>query len=86
VKALITTPASPSEIIETIRKQVVANTPHKTSAVMITTKGPENSGRGEIEWKFTDDRDRRWLGLGMVEPSIREPGKLTMTIRLTQAR
>jgi len=86
VKALITTPASPSEIIETIRKQVVANTPHKTSAVMITTKSPENSGRGEIEWKFTDDRDRRWLGLGMVEPSIREPGKFTMTIRLTQAR
>ena len=86
VKALITKPASPSEIIETIRKQVVADTPHKTSAVVVTTKGPENSDRGEIEWKFTDDRDRRWLGLGMVEPSIQEQGKFTMTIRLTQAR
>ena len=86
VRALITRPASPAEIMETIRKQVVADTPHKTSAVVVTAKGPENSDRGEIEWKFTDDRGRGWVGSGLAETSKEKTGAFNVNVRLTRAR
>jgi len=86
VKALITKPASPSEIIETIRKQVVADTPHKTSAVVVTAKGAENSDRGEIEWKFTDDRGFAWVGSGLAETSKEKTGAFNVNVRLARAR
>ena len=86
VKALVTKPASPSEIMETIRKQVVADTPHKTSAVVVTAKAPQNSDRGEIEWKFTDDRGRAWVGSSVVQPSAEENGKFSLTLRLARSK
>ena len=86
VKALITKPASPSEIMETIRKQVVADTPHKSSAVVVTAKGPENSDRGEIQWKFTDDRGRAWVGSGLAETSKEKTGTFNLSVRLARAR
>jgi putative intracellular protease/amidase len=86
VKALITKPASASDIMETIRKQVVADTPHKTSAVVVTAKGPENSDRGEIEWRFTDDRGRAWVGSGLAETSKEKTGAFNVNVRLARAR
>lgn len=86
VKALVTKPASPSEIMETIRRQVVADTPHKSSAVVVTAKGPENSDRGEIEWKFTDDRGRAWVGSGLAEMSKNKTSACDVSVRLARAR
>jgi putative intracellular protease/amidase len=86
VKALITKPASPPEIMETISKQVVADTPHKSSAVVVTAKGPANSDRGEIEWKFTDDRGRAWVGSGLAEISKNKTSACDVSVRLTRAR
>ena len=86
VRALITKPASPSEIMATIRKQVVADTPHKTSAVVVTAKGPQNSDRGEIEWKFTDDQGRAWVGSSLAENSKENKSAFNVNVRLARAR
>ena len=86
VKALVTKPTSPSEIMETIRKQVVADTPHKTSAVMVSAKGPAKSDRGEIEWKFTDDQGRAWIGDSLVQSSTEGKGKFNLTLSLTRVK
>jgi putative intracellular protease/amidase len=69
VKALITKPASPSAIMEMIKKQIVADTPHKRSAVVVSAKSKTDSGSEEIEWRFTDDQGRAWIGSGLAEAS-----------------
>jgi|ERR1043166_406150 hypothetical protein len=66
VKALITKPGSPAEIVETIKKPVMANTPHKGSAVVVSAKRETDFDCGEIEWRFKDDQGSRpttWVGV-----------------------
>lgn len=86
VKALITKPVSLAEIIESIKKQVVADTPHKGSAVVVSSNGPANSVRQGIEWKFTDDQGRAWIGSGLAETSKDKTGAFDVSVRLTRAR
>lgn len=86
VKALITKPVSLAEIIEAIKKQVVADTPHKGSAVVVSLKGAANSDRQGIEWKFTDDQGRAWIGSGLAEVSKDKTGAFDVSVRLARAR
>jgi putative intracellular protease/amidase len=86
VKALITKPASPAEIMEQIKKQIVSDTPHKGSAVTVMPGAVKNADRSEIEWKFTDDQGRAWLGSSVAETSPAEQGKFNLTLRLTRGR
>jgi putative intracellular protease/amidase len=86
VKALVTKPGSPAEIIETIKKQVVADTPHKSSAVTVTPLAVKSPDRSELKWKFTDDLGRAWVGSGVVAPSAEEKGKFNLTLNLARAK
>jgi putative intracellular protease/amidase len=86
VIASITKPASPSEIMETIKRQVVADTPHKSSAVAVEAKRPADSSREEIEWRFTDDRGRAWIGSGLAEASKEKLGSFNVSVRLARVR
>ena len=86
VKALITKPASLGAIMEKIEKQIVSDTPHKSSAVTVTPGGVKNADRSEIEWRFTDDQGRAWLGSSVGETSTEEKGKFNLTLRLTRGR
>jgi len=86
VTASITKPASLSEIMETIKRQVVADTPHKSSAVVVDAKRPTDSGREEIEWRFTDDRGRAWVGSGLAEASKEKLGSFNVSVRLARVR
>jgi putative intracellular protease/amidase/DNA-directed RNA polymerase subunit RPC12/RpoP len=79
-KALVANPASVAEIVELTQKQVVA-TPHLTSPVVIVPRKKPN----ELQWKFTDDRGRKWLGSETVEPSAERKGKFIVTVRLNRA-
>lgn len=86
VKALITKPASPVEIIEAIKKQAVADTPHKSSVVVVSAKGKADSNRQEIEWRFTDDQGHAWVGSGLAEASKEKTGSFNVSVRLARAR
>ena len=86
VQALITKPASLSEIMELTQKQIVSNTPHKKSAVTISPGSGKNTDRSEFEWKFMDDQDRAWRGSAVGQASTKEKGKFNLTLRLTQVR
>ena len=83
-KALITKPGSPAEIIDLTQKEIVNNTPHKSSAVTVTPVRSKIANRSEIEWKFTDDLGRRWVGSGVAEASAQEQGKFDLTLRLAR--
>lgn len=86
VTALITKPASLSEIMEMIKKQIVADTPHKRSAVVVSAKSKTDSNREEIEWRFTDDQGRAWVGSGLAEASKEKLGSFNVRVRLARAR
>jgi len=81
LKALVSRPASIAGIIELTQKQVIANTPHSTSPVVVLPRNKAN----ELQWKFTDDQGRKWLGSQTVEPSAQEGGKFIATVRLNLA-
>jgi hypothetical protein len=72
--------------MEQIKKQIVSDTPHKGSAVTVTPGAVKNADRSEIEWKFTDDLGRVWLGSSVAEASTAEKGKFNLTLRLTRGR
>lgn len=82
----VSKPASVAEITELTRNQLVSATPHKSSAVTLIPRATKAIDRSEIEWKFTDDLGRPWVGSGIAEPSSEEIGKFNMTVRLARAR
>jgi putative intracellular protease/amidase len=86
VKALITKPASPSAIMEMIKKQIVVDTPHKRSTVVVSAKAKTDSNREEIEWRFTDDQGRAWIGSGLAEASNEKLGSFNVCVRLARAK
>ncbi len=83
MRVLVSKPASVAEIIELTRKQVVSATPHTSSAVTLI---PRASKATDIEWKFTDDLGRAWVGSGVAEASAEEKGKFNLTLRLARGR
>jgi hypothetical protein len=86
VKARVSKPASVAEIMETIKKQIVVDTPHKSSAVVVSAKGRTDSNREEIEWRFTDDQGRAWIGSGLAESSKEKTGAFNVSVRLARGR
>ena len=78
--ALVSKPTSVAEIIELTQKQVVDNTSHISSPVMVLPRKKAN----ELQWKFIDDRGRKWLGSQTVQPSAEEAGKFVATVRLNR--
>jgi hypothetical protein len=81
----VSKPVSVAEIMELTRKQIVSSTPHARSVVTLIPRATNGTDRSEIEWKFTDDLGRGWVGSGVAEPS-EEKGKFNMTVRLARAR
>jgi putative intracellular protease/amidase len=86
MRVLVSKPASVAEIMELSRKELVSATPHTSSAVTLIARATKASDRSEIEWKFTDDLARTWVGSESVEPSNEEKGKFNLTLRLARAR
>jgi putative intracellular protease/amidase len=84
LKALISKPASLAEIMELTQKQVVSGTPHAASEVKVTPRLSKT--RSELEWSFTDDQRRGWIGTSVAEPSAKEQGKFDVTVRLARAK
>jgi hypothetical protein len=83
---LVSKPASVAEIMELTRKQLVSATPHTSSAVTLIPRATKASDRSEIEWKFTDDLGRNWVGSESAEPSNEEKGKFNLTLPLARAK
>jgi len=83
IRALIARPASTAEIIEFAQKRIVSETPHKSSAVVITKRAitPNHS---EIEYKFSDDQGRPWRGVVTVDPAA-EMGKFNLIVKILRS-
>lgn len=86
IRAVVTSPASPAEIIELARKQVASGTPHAGSAVTFVPRAGRGNNRAEIEWNFKDDEGRGWRGVAVAEPSPSEKDKFVLTLRLARER
>jgi putative intracellular protease/amidase len=78
LSALVSKPTSVAEIIDLTQKQVVDNTPHTSTPVVVLPRKKAN----ELQWKFTDERGRKWLGSQTVQPSAEAGGKFVATVRL----
>ena len=83
MRVLVWKPASLAGIMEVLRKQI-AITPHTSSPVTIVPR--TNKDRSELEWKFTDDLGRAWLGDAEVQPAADEKDKFNMTMRLRRGK
>jgi putative intracellular protease/amidase len=81
LKALVSSPASASEIMALASKQLVSDTPHTRGAVTLMPRG---AGDSEVRWKFTDERGRGWSGVGVAEPSAEDKGKFVVTLKLAR--
>jgi len=80
---VVTSPASAAKILELIAKQLVSGTPHAIGAVSVTPPRTKNAeDQSEIQWDFRDDQGRAWHGAAIVEPSPRETGRFTVTMKL----
>src|SRR5262249_3933389 len=62
LKALISKPASVAEIVELARSQIASATPHAGSAVVVSAAKSIGADKAEIEWKFSDEKGRGWVG------------------------
>ena len=84
VNALISKPDSLGEIMDLLKKQVVADTPHRSSAVTYNPSAAKFATRAASEWRFTDDLGRAWKGSCIVETSDLK-GRFNITVRLARA-
>jgi hypothetical protein len=39
-----------------------------------------------LEWSFTDDQRRGWVGSSIAEPPAKEQGKFDVTVRLARTK
>ena len=81
LKALVSSPASASEIMALTSKQLASDTPHTRGAVTVR---PRRASDNEVRWKFTDERGRNWNGVGVAEPSAEDKSKFVVTLKLAR--
>jgi hypothetical protein len=44
------------------------------------------AGGALLEWSFTDDQRRGWVGSSIAEPPAKEQGKFDVTVRLARTK
>lgn len=85
IKVSVSKPTSLANIIALMRTQLTAMR-HAKSDVTFLPPTTKNSDSSELEWKFTDDRDRAWVGSVVAQPSPQENGRFNLTLRLEAVR
>jgi putative intracellular protease/amidase len=82
-RALLSKPASVTEIMDLLGKRIKSGTPHTRGHVaVVPPSGQTPASPQKIDWTFSDDEDGAWNGTGMVEPAPDQPGKFLVTLKL----
>jgi putative intracellular protease/amidase len=84
-KAIFSKPDSAGAIFDLLNKKIANEMQHTRGPVTVVSSKPGgDTGKSELEWKFTDEQGRNWSGNGTVEPSNAQAGKFVVTLKLAR--
>jgi len=90
LRVLVSQPASSSQIVTLLRERVAVSTAvggmsHRISHLRSGPTFLSGVNNSELRWKFTDDQNHAWNGLGLVEPAPDDKAKFILTLKLSRA-
>ena len=82
MKARVSQPSSIDGIANLLSNSIESGTPHAKGPVTLTMT---NTDKSALNWKFTDEDGREWIGEAKTEPSQDHQGEFVVTLRLSRA-
>jgi putative intracellular protease/amidase len=92
IRILVSEPHSSADIVNLLRDRIASNiaTAGMTNRISHirgkVSLNPVRAGDSEIRWRFTDDHEHVWNGLGVVEPATDNKARFVVALKLTRER
>jgi putative intracellular protease/amidase len=80
----VTTPISPSEILDSIDNAIAANKTYARASAVKWTRVDAGSSATQSQWRFTDEKGSMWNGTVRVEPEAGARNRFTLSVKVAR--